>query len=89
MISKCNNFAQKKYKSWHDWVGKVTNGELCKRLEETCCQSDFSKRVPFNAGVKKLVNRKIIIIMFRLVYLFMGYLIPMFDTNHLLTVISF
>ena len=33
IISECSKLAQKKYKSRHDWVGKVIYGELCKRLE--------------------------------------------------------
>ena len=28
MISECNKVAQKKYKSRHDWVGKVIHWEL-------------------------------------------------------------
>ena len=33
ILSECSKLTQKKYKTWHDWVGKVTNWELCKILE--------------------------------------------------------
>ena len=29
IISKCSKFAQKEYKSRHDWVDKVIHWELC------------------------------------------------------------
>ena len=32
LISGYSKLTQKKYKSTHDWVGKVINWELCKRL---------------------------------------------------------
>ena len=32
-ISECCKLAQKEYKCRHDWVGKVINKELCKRLK--------------------------------------------------------
>ena len=33
MISKCSKLAQKKHKTWHDWVGKVIPSEFCKKLK--------------------------------------------------------
>ena len=33
MISDCSKLAQKVYKTRHDWVGKVINWELCKKLK--------------------------------------------------------
>ena len=30
-MSKCSKLAQKKYKTRHDWVGKVIHGKLCKK----------------------------------------------------------
>ena len=32
-MTKCSKLAQKQYKSRYDWVGKVINWELCKRLK--------------------------------------------------------
>ena len=32
-MSICSQLAQKEYKTWHDWVGKVIHWELCKRLK--------------------------------------------------------
>ena len=34
IISKCSKLAQKKYKTRHDWVGKVIHWELCKKLKQ-------------------------------------------------------
>ena len=33
IINKCSKLAQKKFKTRHDWVGKVIDQELCKRLK--------------------------------------------------------
>ena len=33
MISKCSQLAQKEYKRRHDWVGKVIQWEMCKKLK--------------------------------------------------------
>ena len=33
IISECSKLIQKKYKTTHDWVGKVIYWELCKRLK--------------------------------------------------------
>ena len=33
MISECSKLVQKEYKTRHDWVGKVINWEMCKKLE--------------------------------------------------------
>ena len=33
MISECSKLAQKKYKTRHDWVGKVIHWEMCKKLK--------------------------------------------------------
>ena len=33
MISESSKLAQKKYKTWHDWVGKLIHWELCKQLK--------------------------------------------------------
>ena len=33
MISECNTFAQKEYKTKHDWVEKVIHRELYKKLK--------------------------------------------------------
>ena len=33
MKSECSKLAQKEYKAKYDWVGKVINWELCKRLK--------------------------------------------------------
>ena len=33
IVSRCNEFAQKEYKSRHNWVGKVIHWELCKGLK--------------------------------------------------------
>ena len=32
-ISECSKLTQKKYKSWHEWVGKGFHWELCKRFK--------------------------------------------------------
>ena len=32
-MSKYNKLVQKKFKSKHDWAGKVIHGELCKKLK--------------------------------------------------------
>ena len=32
-ISECNKLAQKEYKTWHDWVGKVIHWEMCKKFK--------------------------------------------------------
>ena len=32
IISECSKLAQREYKAWHDWVGKVTHWEMCKKL---------------------------------------------------------
>ena len=33
IMSECSKLAQEKYKSKHNWVGKVIHWELCKRLK--------------------------------------------------------
>ena len=33
IIIECNKQAQKEYKTWHDWVGKVIHWELYKKLK--------------------------------------------------------
>ena len=33
MISECSKLAQKKYKAWHDWEGRVIHWEMCKKLK--------------------------------------------------------
>ena len=33
LISESSKWAQKEYKTWHDWVGKVIHWELCKKLK--------------------------------------------------------
>ena len=33
MIRECNKLAQKKYKASEDWVGKVIDWKLCKKLK--------------------------------------------------------
>ena len=33
VISECSKLAQKEYKTRHDWVGKMTHWELCKKLK--------------------------------------------------------
>ena len=33
IISECSKFAQKEYKTWHDWVGKVIHWEMYKKLK--------------------------------------------------------
>ena len=33
IISKCSKLAQKEYKAWHDWVGKVIHWEMCKKFK--------------------------------------------------------
>ena len=33
IISECSKLAQKEYKARHDWVGKVINSEMCKKLK--------------------------------------------------------
>ena len=33
IISEYSKFAQKEYKTRHDWVGKVIHWELCKKLK--------------------------------------------------------
>ena len=33
IISECRKLAKKEYKTRHDWVGKVINRELCKKLK--------------------------------------------------------
>ena len=33
MISKCRKLAQKKYKTKHDWVGKVIPWEMCQKFK--------------------------------------------------------
>ena len=32
IVSEHSKLAQKEYKTWHHWVGKVIHLELCKRL---------------------------------------------------------
>ena len=32
-ISECSKLAQKEYKSRHDWMGRVTHKELCKKIK--------------------------------------------------------
>ena len=32
IISKCSKFAQKEYKTRHDWVGKVIHWEMCNKF---------------------------------------------------------
>ena len=32
VITSCSKLAQKVYKTRHDWLGKVNNWELCKKL---------------------------------------------------------
>ena len=33
IISECSKLSQKKYKAWHDWVGKVIHWEMCKKFK--------------------------------------------------------
>ena len=33
IISECSKLAQEKYKTIHDWVGKVIHEEMCKKLK--------------------------------------------------------
>ena len=33
IISECSKLAQKEYKAWHDWVGKVIHWEMCKKFK--------------------------------------------------------
>ncbi len=33
IISEFSKLAQKEYKTRHDWVGKVINGEMCKKFK--------------------------------------------------------
>ena len=33
LIIECSKLAQKKYKTRHEWVGKVTHRKLCKKLK--------------------------------------------------------
>ena len=33
IISECSKLVQREYKTWHDWVGKVTHWELCKKFK--------------------------------------------------------
>ena len=33
IISECSKIAQKKYKTRHDWVGKVIHGFMCKKFK--------------------------------------------------------
>ena len=33
IIIECSKLTQKECKTWHDWVGKVIDWELCKRLK--------------------------------------------------------
>ena len=33
IMSECSKLSQKKYKTKHEWVGKVVHWELCKRLK--------------------------------------------------------
>ena len=33
IISECSKLAQKEYKTWHDWVGKVIHWEMCKKFK--------------------------------------------------------
>ena len=32
IISECSNLAQRRYKARHDWIGKVINSEMCKKI---------------------------------------------------------
>ena len=34
-ISECSRLAQKEYKTWHDWVGKVIHWKMCKKFNHT------------------------------------------------------
>ena len=33
IVKKCNNLAQKEYKTRHNWISKVMHWKLCKRLK--------------------------------------------------------
>ena len=33
IIRECSKLAQKEYKTWHDWLGKVVHWELCKKFK--------------------------------------------------------
>ena len=33
IISECSKLAQKEYKNWHDWVGKMIHWESCKKFK--------------------------------------------------------
>ena len=33
ITSECGKLAQKEYKPWHDWVGKVIHWEMCKKFK--------------------------------------------------------
>ena len=33
IISECGKLAQREYKVWHNWVGKVIHWELCKKFK--------------------------------------------------------
>ena len=33
IIGECSKLAQKEFKNWHDWVGKVIHWEICKKLK--------------------------------------------------------
>ena len=33
IIRECSKLAQKEYKAWHDWVGKVIQWEMCKKFK--------------------------------------------------------
>ena len=33
IISECSKFAQRQYKTWHGWVGKLINLEMCKKFK--------------------------------------------------------
>ena len=32
-MNECSKLAEKEYKIKHDWIGKVTHWELCKKLK--------------------------------------------------------
>ena len=61
-ISTCNTLVQKEYKTWHDWVGKVIHGKLCKKFEfdlTNKCYNHKSTSVQENETQKILLDFEI------------------------------
>ena len=51
VINECSKLAQKEYKNRHDWVGKVTHWELCKRLKFYHTDKCYMYKLGYRDGI--------------------------------------